>query len=116
MSKTFLKDVAGVADAGTKFDEDKSAVQYLPPLAMLEVGKAYAAGAKKYGPWNYRNGLNAMRCIGGALRHTFQWVAGEDYDKETGAHHLASAIANLLMALENVLLYPERDDRHKPKI
>jgi hypothetical protein len=98
---------------GTKHDGDKPAMGYIPPLAILEVGKAFAAGAKKYGAWNYMNGLAATRCVAGALRHTFQFMSGEDYDKETGVHHLACAIANLSMALENVLRDSKNDDRFK---
>lgn len=99
---------------GTKFDSDKPAMGYIPPLALLEVGKAFGAGQKKYGAWNYMNGLSVTRCISGALRHVFQFMSGETHDSETGVHHLACAVANILMGLENTLRNAVNDDRFKP--
>jgi len=104
---------------GVKFDDKKPAMAYLPPLAMLEVGYPFLVGKNKYGAFNFMQGLSATRCVGGALRHIFQFMAGEDYDKESSemlgrpVHHLACAVANLLMALENVIRDKTQDDRYK---
>lgn len=96
---------------GVKFDDKKPAMGYLPPLALLEVGKAFSAGEKKYGPWQYANGLSIVRCISGALRHIFQFTSGETYDKETNTHHLACAVANLLIGLNGILVDNNLDNR-----
>ena len=98
-------------EQGTKHDDDKPALAYLPPDALMEVGKAFTYGAKKYGAWNHAKGLSISRCVAGALRHTFQFMAGESHDAESGCHHLASAVANLLMALQTFIRKPEFDDR-----
>lgn len=107
---------------GTKFDKEKSPLAYIPPLAIVEVGFAYWAGAQKYGPFNYMNGLHVTRLASGALRHIFQFLSGEDYDVEIfekygrKVAHWACAIANLLMLGEMLMRgRVDLDDRYKPE-
>lgn len=97
---------------GRKNDTGKPAMSYIPPNAILEVGKAFLAGEQKYGAWNYMNGLAVTRCVSGALRHIFQFMSGENFDKETGVHHLACAASNIMMALETTTTNPDMDDRY----
>lgn len=108
------------AELGSKFDSEKSPLAYIPPLAIVEVGFAYWAGSQKYGPFNYMNGLKVVRLASGALRHIFQFLAGEDFDGEIEQRfqrkvsHWACAVANLLMLGEMLLKYGNRfDDRFK---
>lgn len=98
-----------------KNDEGKSRMDLIPANPLLEVGKVFGHGAKKYTPNNYRTsgGLKHSRLSGAALRHTYQYLGGEDID-ESGHHHLAHAIASLLMLYEQVLRNPEQDDRFVP--
>jgi hypothetical protein len=105
---------------GTKYDDGKSPLAYIPPLAIVEVGFAYWAGAQKYGPFNYMKGLAFTRLAGGSLRHTFLFLAGEDYDVEIfekygrKVGHWACAVANLLMLGEMILRgRTDLDDRYK---
>lgn len=102
-------------NVGRKNDSEKPAVQYIPWVAMEAEGHAFAAGVKKYGEWNYTNGMAVTRPLAGAIRHIFQFLAGETYDKETGAHHLGCARANLAMALDILNRHPHFDDRPKAK-
>lgn len=102
-----------VKQKGIKFDDEKPSVAYIPVEGIFEEGRAFKAGEKKYGPWNYKNGMAITRPLAGAIRHIFQFLAGEDIDKETGAHHLGCARANLSMALYILANSPEFDDRFK---
>ena len=105
---------------GTKFDADKSPLAYLPPRALIEVGFAFWAGAQKYGPFNYMQGLPATRLASGALRHILLFLAGENFDTDIFTRyqkkvpHWACAIANLLMLGEMLLIgRSDLDDRYK---
>jgi hypothetical protein len=92
---------------------DKPPLAYIPKAALWAEGGAFAKGASKYGPWNYRNGLAVSRTLSAALRHISQFLEGEDVDQETGAHHLGCARANLAMALDTLANPPKLDDRFK---
>jgi len=98
---------------GKKFDSDKPRTDLIPALAVLEVSKVMGFGAKKYGDYNWLGGLRCCRLLAAALRHIFQWLAGESNDGETGLSHLAHAACCVLMALETAIRKPELDDRYK---
>ena len=87
-------------EEGRKDDAEKPPMDLLPSLALFEVARVLGKGTKKYGRFNWRNGLNIGRCIAAALRHIFQYLAGEDFDAETKMHHLACAGCEILFALQ----------------
>lgn len=96
----------------TKDDKDKPAPQFLPPIAMYDLGHVAQAGAKKYGDWNYLSGegLKASRLVGAALRHTYRWMMGQNLDEE-GLPHLLCAAWSLLALYETMHRFPKNDDR-----
>ena len=99
---------------GKKFDKDKPTLAYIPLEALWEEGKAFKAGAEKYDPWNYKNGIDVTRTVSAAIRHIYRFLDGQNIDEETGAHHLGCARAGLAMALDTLKYHPEKDDRYKP--
>jgi hypothetical protein len=70
----------GVKD--TRFD-------LLPPEALEEIAKVYGFGAKKYDDNNWAKGYSWRLSFGAMMRHAWAWFRGEDYDPETGLHHMA---------------------------
>jgi len=70
---------------GSKIEQ----LAWAPPEAMLELGKVYGVGARKYNPVNYRFGYNWSLSAHALQRHYWRWVGGESIDPETGCHHLA---------------------------
>lgn len=98
---------------GLKYDSNKPPLAYIPIAALWAEGEAFAYGAKKYDAWNYKNGIAVTRTLSAAMRHIGQFLEGEDNDKESGAHHLGSARANLAMALHTLANHPNLDDRFK---
>lgn len=101
------------SNTGTKHDQDKPALAYIPKAALYAEGQAFAYGAKKYDAWNYKNGIAVTRTLGAAVRHIVQFLDGEDKDAESGTHHLGCARANLAMALDTLENHPKFDDRFK---
>lgn len=100
---------------GSKFDQGKIRITIIPGIAIAEVMKVGEFGAKKYGDLNYKKGMPVSKYIDAAFRHIFikWWWFGIDYDDESGLHHLAHGSWNVLAALEQMILKPELDNRHK---
>lgn len=93
-----------------KDDENKPDFTQIPQKALLEVATSFTNGAKKYGEFNYSNKASVRRFIAASQRHINAYLRGEDYDKE--AHHIANAIAGLMMALDGILNDTIEDDRN----
>lgn len=75
----------------------------------------YRLGAEKYGAWNWRShDVSARVYVGAAMRHLMQWMDGHDTDSESGASHLAHALACLGILLDAQSLGKMVDDRPTP--
>ena len=71
-------------------------------------------GARKYGPYNWRdNAVLARVYIAAAKRHLAYWAAGEETAKDSGVHHLGHAIACLAILLDAQATGNLGDDRAK---
>jgi hypothetical protein len=77
------------------------------PLGILAiVGKAFAAGARKYGVMNWREKGKAVQRVSyleAAIRHIVADLEGETIDPESGddrVPHIAAAIAGLMIVLD----------------
>lgn len=84
---------------GKKFDEGKLRWDLVPELASAEIAKVFTLGAEKYGVLNWYTGIRYRRLWAAARRHMNAFIMGDKID-EIGTHHLANAIANLMMMLE----------------
>lgn len=91
---------SGVAKPGIKFDHGKPRPGLLPAVALLEVSKVMAFGAKKYGDNNWQ-GLSDFqaRYYDALQRHMLAWQMGEKLDQESGLPHLAHAGCCVLFML-----------------
>lgn len=100
---------------GTKHDQGKPAVEFIPMEALFAMGHAYGYGAKKYGGHNFKKGIAVCRCVAAGIRHCIQFLAGENNDPESGHSHLGHALAAIGMAVWMMANRPDMDDRYKPK-
>ena len=90
---------------GKKYDSDKNRYDLVPANALDEVVKVLTYGAVKYNEdydqENWRHVDHAKRRYFGALqRHIWAVKRGETHDPETGIHHYAHAMSNLMFLLE----------------
>jgi hypothetical protein len=60
--------------------------------------------------------MDITRPIAASLRHTYQFLDGEDIDEETQCIHLGNAMAGLAMAIWLLKNKPECDNRYKKPI
>ncbi len=85
----------------------------IPWGPMAEVARLYGKGAEKYTDHNYRRGYDWSLSFAAMMRHATQFWNGEDYDEESGCHHLASVVFHAMALIEFGKTHPELDDRYK---
>lgn len=80
------------------------------PLAL--VAMAFYEGGLKYGPYNWRfAGVRASTYVAAVMRHITKWFNGHNTDPTSRVHHLANAVAGLLIVMDAELNNKLTDDR-----
>jgi hypothetical protein len=121
LSKNRVTAPAAALPAGTgenpkaRFGAAKSPLALIPGPFEVGLSEVMALGAKKYGPYNWREtGVEAMTYANAGLRHLRSWIDGEDIDPESGEPHIlhvAACMAILVDAQSLGML----DDNRPPK-
>lgn len=79
----------------------KPPLNLVPPALGLHVSMVMALGARKYGPFNWREKkVKHSIYLAAALRHIYQAMDGEVIDPESGQPHEAHAAACLGIVLD----------------
>lgn len=85
-----------------RYNEGKIDYTLLPLDALREEALVWTAGMEKYGRRNWEKlwGDDTRQVVGAsALRHLLAYLGGEEYDPETGLHHLAHLRCNCAMGI-----------------
>jgi len=91
---------------GRKFDDSKLEYGLLPPLALKAMVEVLTFGAQKYERENWKYVPDSKRRYFDALqRHVWAWKEGEEFDPESGKHHLAHAMCCLAFLYEHDVKY-----------
>ena len=88
-------------DGGMKNDEGKLDWWLFPFDAFEGVVKILMYGAKKYEEENWKNVKN-RRNFAALIRHLIKWKCGEEFDPESGLHHLDHALCDLMFIVYNL--------------
>lgn len=81
--------------------EQRVPLHLIPTPGLVVTALAFADGARKYGPYNWRKeGVGAGTYTGAAERHIRAWYDGEEHAGDSNVHHLGHAIACLLILLD----------------
>jgi hypothetical protein len=96
-----------------KEKSNKPDLSLIPYCVEAELARAMMNGETKYGRYNYCLGHDNTDLCGAAKRHIGRYLAGETIDPESKVHHLAHAMANMLMIIHQEDLGTSRDNRHK---
>jgi hypothetical protein len=83
-------------EGGTRANGSKPPFELIDALAMEELAKVLAWGAKKYAKHNWRKGLSFSETIGSLERHVAALKRGEIRDPESGCLHSAHMLANAM--------------------
>ena len=76
---------------GRKDDGGKLRMDLLAPEAIKGVAEVLTYGAAKYDDRNWEAGIRWGRVFAALMRHLWKWWGGEDFDEESGLHHLDHA-------------------------
>lgn len=90
----------------------KAPLNLLPGSALHAASWALKHGADKYGPFNWRDiPIKASNYTAAAMRHIKAWEDGENDDPESKVHHIAHAIAGLMILYDAKTCRTLIDDR-----
>lgn len=93
----------------------KVQLNLVPPSSIIYQALAMEDGAKKYGPYNWReNKVIASIYVAAALRHLQAWYDGEEVAADSQKPHLAHALACLGIIVDAKETGNLVDDRPKP--
>jgi len=90
----------------------KTPLHLISDLPLEPIAWVMKHGADKYNPYDWRrSGITALDYIRPLKQHIASWTEGEDFDPESGEHHLAHAGANILILLDAIMLGKIEDNR-----
>jgi hypothetical protein len=96
----------------TAFGRAKAPLRLVPPASIAQCSLAFKLGAEKYGPYNWReHSISASVYYEAAMRHWMAYWDGEDLDPESGAPHVAHAMACCALLLDAMAVGKLNDDR-----
>lgn len=87
-----------------------SLVDYKALEPMVEV---LEFGAKKYAPNNWKKGLPVTEICESLLRHTYDFLNGEDKDEESQISNVGHILCNAMFLSYMLQNKPELNDRYK---
>lgn len=93
----------------------KVPLHLVPPSAKHFLAEALGDGARKYGPYNWRDSKISISTYKAAMeRHIDAFWDGEDYAADSGVHHVAHAMACCALILDAMSIDMLVDDRPTP--
>ncbi len=96
----------------TSHGAKKVPLHLVPPSAAHYLATAFADGARKYGPYNWRESKVSATVYTAALkRHVDAWFDGEEVSADALVHHLAHAMACCAIILDANSVDMLNDDR-----
>lgn len=98
---------------GNKFNAGKPDISLVSRNMSEAIARALMFGQEKYDRYNYLKGFKYSVLLASLQRHTKQLEWGEDYDSESGLHHLCHMAANVQMLIDNMCEETLEDDRYQ---
>jgi hypothetical protein len=90
----------------------KTPLHLVPPSAKYHLAAAFADGAVKYGPYNWRDKtVSSSVYVAAAQRHLDDWWDGEDLSRDAKVNHLAHVMACCAILLDAESIGMLNDDR-----
>lgn len=102
-------------DPKQRVGSKKTPIRSIPPVAIVELGRAMMDGEQKYGRMNWREtAVVSSTYYDAVMRHVLAWWDGEDRASDSGILHLAHAMASLAILIDAASVGTLEDDRPLP--
>lgn len=98
-------------DRAKRFNSGKPRWSLLHFNSLEPLVRAMEYGEGKYGRDNWKKTMDLKELIDCNLRHLTKLSDGEEFDKESGVHHMGHVIANSMMYMFHYNLINNRDER-----
>lgn len=79
-----------------RHNSGKTQVRELDPAFIMGLGEVLTASRSKYEEGNWMKETKFSTPYESAMRHLMKFWSGEEFDEETGKHHLLHAATNLM--------------------
>lgn len=102
---------------GLRYTDGKPQYEQIPPEALEALAWHYTqsggprTGPAKYPMRNWERGMAWLKCFGCIMRHSWKWMRGEDFDAETGSHHMIAVAWNAFALFTYSVRKIGEDDR-----
>lgn len=96
MTSISNKEVMTKSESGGKKGVKIQAFDLIPVGPLWELAKVYGKGAEKYSERNWEKGYEFSKSYAALMRHANLFWNRENYDNETGVHHMASVAFHAL--------------------
>jgi hypothetical protein len=107
VERTFFVD----PETGGRKEVKLARTDLIPVFPFMQLAEHYGRGALKYADRNWELGYPFSVSYAALIRHVMQWWGGEEFDEETGSHHLTAVAWHAFALRQLVVTHPERDDR-----
>ena len=90
-------------DTGATRSADCETTRYdlISPIGLRRLAETYAEGAKKFGQFNWENGMPAIDLLNHAIAHIYNFLGGDRSED-----HLGHATWNLIGAMHSIEQWP----------
>lgn len=116
--KKMMEEISGVSSVERKpvtsarHNEGKVQTREVYPDYIMGIGDVLTASRAKYDHFNWCKPTKLSTPYESAMRHLMAFQSGEDYDSESGKHHLLHVATNIMfMYYHNTVNKEESDDR-----
>lgn len=111
-SNCLRKESAANSKTGSlRFNTGKPGSSELDPAFIMGIADVMTKAREKYDRANWAKGNDWSVPYDSMMRHLMAFQAGDDFDKETGKHHLLHAATNIMFLYYYYNNFPELDDR-----
>lgn len=95
-------------DTGAVRSNDCEDTRYdlISPIGLEALARTYAEGAKKFGAFNWENGMPVNDLLNHAIAHIYKFLSG-NRDED----HLGHATWNLIGAIHSLAKWPELNEQ-----
>lgn len=98
--------------SGARANKGKVSFSQVPLHLLAGCARVFMGGLMKYSAYNWARGMKWSVCFDSYMRHWLKWwYLGEDFDADSGEHHLDHCIANLLFLRHYSESFKDGDDR-----